>query len=368
MDMHEDFSSLEQLTIRRAKAGRHPVNGSLELTPVCNMNCAMCYVRMSPEEARRKGGLRPLSEWLRIAEEMARSGVLFLLLTGGEPLTYPGFRELYLRLKALGFILTINTNGTLIDEEWADFFAAHKPRRINITLYGSSDETYQRLCRHPNGFQRTVRAIELLRQRRIDVKISTSVTPANRADLLAIHQLGPKLDVPVHADTYMMPADRERDLPFDRQSRLSPEDAAQARLDAIRAEFPPDMFRQYAAQTLAAANTPVQPPYDYGVSCLAGNCSFTINWQGEMRPCVVFPGVSASVTELGFAAAWRKIVADTAAIRISNTCAACPKRTVCRTCAAAAYLETGAYDGVPDYLCRYADEYLRLLQAESAAP
>ena len=36
----------------------------------------------------------------------------------------------------MGMILTINTNGTLIDETWADFFAQHPPRRINITLYG----------------------------------------------------------------------------------------------------------------------------------------------------------------------------------------------------------------------------------------
>ena len=27
-------------------------------------------------------------------------------------------------------VLTINTNGTLLDEEWADFFAENRPRRI----------------------------------------------------------------------------------------------------------------------------------------------------------------------------------------------------------------------------------------------
>lgn len=46
----------------------------------------------------------------------------------------PGFKELYLALKAEGMVLTLNTNGTLLDEQWADFFTRHKPRRVNITL------------------------------------------------------------------------------------------------------------------------------------------------------------------------------------------------------------------------------------------
>lgn len=39
---------------------------------------------------------------------------------------------------------------------------------------------------------------------------------------------------------------------------------------------------------------------------------------------------------------------------------------MCRTCAASALLETGSYDGVPDYMCRYAEESLRLLREEFA--
>lgn len=36
---------------------------------------------------------------------------------GGEPLLVPGFKELYLALKAEGMVLTLNTNGTLLDEQ-----------------------------------------------------------------------------------------------------------------------------------------------------------------------------------------------------------------------------------------------------------
>ena len=68
----------------------------------------------------KKGRLRTKGEWIKLAHQMKDAGTLFLLLTGGEPLLFPGFKEVYIELQKMGMILTINTNGTLIDEEWAD--------------------------------------------------------------------------------------------------------------------------------------------------------------------------------------------------------------------------------------------------------
>ena len=50
--------------------------------------------------------------------------------------------------------------------------------------------------------------------------------------------------------------------------------------------------------------------------------------------------------------------------RINDKCIECPLRPICKTCAASAWLETGDYDGLPEYLCRYAGEYKKLLLKE----
>ena len=234
MDTMEAMNGVERALIARAREQKEPVNGSIELLPLCNMNCDMCYVRMNREEMARLGRLRTLEEWTALGRQMADAGVLFLLLTGGEPLLYPDFKELYLALKAMGMILTINTNGTLIDEEWADFFGRHKPRRVNITLYGGDDRAYEELCHYPGGFEKAVNAVRLLRERGVDVKIGGSVTGRNAADLERILEIGRELDVPVRMDTYMMPGVRERGRPFNEQARLSPEEAAGARITALR--------------------------------------------------------------------------------------------------------------------------------------
>lgn len=49
-------------------------------------------------------------------------------------------------------IVTVNTNGTLLNEDWATFFAKNPPRRVNVTLYGASGETYKSLCGDETGY------------------------------------------------------------------------------------------------------------------------------------------------------------------------------------------------------------------------
>lgn len=365
MEPLEGATTVERMLLDQARRTRTPANGSIELLPLCNMNCDMCYVRLSREEMEAKGRLRTADEWLEIGRQMKDSGVLFLLLTGGEPFLYPDFRRLYLELRKMGMIITINTNGTLIDEDLAEFFGKYKPRRVNITLYGTDEETYANLCHYPGGYEKTLRGIRLLREQGVDVKVGGSLARANQDDLDKLLDIGEALDIPVRVDTYMMPATRERDLPYNMQSRLNPEEAARARIQALKREMGPELFPQYVRQSVERADHPEPAEAKPGhMSCMAGQCSFTINWQGEMRPCVILTEPAISVFEVGFKAAWKYIVEETHKILLNEKCSTCHMRHLCRTCAASALLETGGYGGVPDYMCRYAGESLRILREE----
>lgn len=365
MEALEGATTMERMLLAQAKQSHTPANGSIELLPLCNMNCDMCYVRLSREEMERQGRLRTADEWLEIGRQMKDAGVLFLLLTGGEPFLYPDFRKVYLGLRKMGMILTINTNGTLIDEEMAAFLGEYKPRRVNITLYGADDRTYRELCHYPGGFERTIAGIRLLRKYGVDVKVGGSLARANRKDLDRILEIGEELDVPVRVDTYMMPATRERSLPYNMQSRMDPEEAAQARVYALKREMGPELFAQYAARSVELAEHPEPAEEKPGhMACMAGQCSFTINWQGEMRPCVILSSPAAQVFEVGFANGWKHIVEETGKILLNAKCSVCRLRHLCRTCAASALLEAGSCGAVPEYMCRYAEESLRLLKEE----
>lgn len=356
---------LEQAVIEKAAQGRVPAYGVLELLPLCNMNCDMCYVRLSREEMEKNGGLRTAEEWLTLARQMREEGTLFLMLTGGEPLIFPDFRRLYTELLKMGMVISINTNGTLIDEEWAAFFGKHRPRRINVTLYGANDQTYAELCHYPGGYEKALQGIRLLRENGVDVKINGSAVKANLNDCMTIPKTARQYGAAFHVDSYMYPATREREKSYNEQARLDPKTAARLCVKMMRAEETPQQFAEEALSTLYCATHTLPGEEVPGeMRCRAGKCSFAVNWQGMMCPCVMLTERKIPVFEQGFRESWRILTEDTAKIRLSPKCSKCVLREVCGTCAACALYESGSYEGVPEYMCQYTIEKLNCLARE----
>ena len=116
-------------------------------------------------------------------------------------------------------------------------FQTNKPRRINITLYGSDEKEYVQLCHYPEGFNKTIHAIKLLQNAEIDVKISCSITKTNQSSLEKIFHIGDELGILVHVSSYMKPVVREREKPFAEQIRTIPEEAARISIEAMKCSF-----------------------------------------------------------------------------------------------------------------------------------
>ena len=106
MNYMDDASTFERSFLQKARQQHIPITGALELLPLCNMNCDMCYVRLSRSEMECQGQLRTVDEWILLAQQMQKAGTLFLLLTGGEPL-YLLFRHSFLISKH--YILSFET-------------------------------------------------------------------------------------------------------------------------------------------------------------------------------------------------------------------------------------------------------------------
>ena len=246
---------------------------------------------------------------------------------------------------------------------------------MNITLYGADADTYERLCGYRDGFEKVLRGIQLLKERGIAVKINGSIAEENCADGEAIIEIAESLDVVYKLDTYMYPGERERNRPFDQQARMSPEKAAANKVKLMRKEHEKEdekehegdagKFAEIVKQILERVRNTVPGSLEDGgrkVFCKAGCCAFAINWQGEMRPCVMVTEPSVSVFEKGFAKAWKENMQAVDQIVLSAKCNACALREACQVCAASALLETGDYAGTPEYMCRYTKEFVRLLQ------
>lgn len=368
MELFHIDNPLEELLARKASHSFSPLGGTMELLPLCNMDCRMCYVRQTRAQMEAQGRMLSCDEWLAIAEDLKENGVLYLLLTGGEPLMYPEFDRLYTTLTHMGFIISINTNATLLDEKWADLLAKYPCRRLNITLYGKDDETYGRLCNNPQGFTHVARAAKLLREREIPFRLTCSVTPYNANQLPELFRIAAEWGTLLEPCAYMFPPHRRTDN--DHFIRLTPAEAAESYINTYIGKKSGDQLVQAAKNTLAQIKPPPDLSARLGPTCRAGRSGFWINWKGELLPCGMFAEPKISLLEHPFRDCWAHIVRQTLQIRRCADCDSCTKFALCKTCTAACLTETGTTDGRPDYLCQMTDELIRLCREiiEKEAP
>ena len=353
--------SVKEYLFQKASINRIPLSGTFELSPVCNFECKMCYVRKTRNQLQIEGKKEYSTEdWLRLAEQCKKSGMLYLLLTGGEPFIYPGFKELYENLHKMGFILSINSNASMIDEKTIEWLKEFAPSRINITLYGASEETYQRICGNGSAFKRVVKAIRLLKEAGISVVLNASMIPENAEDMKSIIQFGKDNDIPVRMGTYMFPPVRREKEETD--SRFSPQQAGE--MSVLKQYYlrQPKEFEEYGTRMLnciEGKEGKVENSWgQYGdiMTCRAGKSTFWISWEGKMTACGImdFP-IAVYPFEEEFFECWKKLTKEVRSKSVLKGCNGCPKKEVCSPCAAIIHAETGDVNEKATYLCEMAD-------------
>ena len=156
-----------------AKAGaeRIPLTGAFELLPICNFACKMCYVRKSRAEVEKAGGLMNGKRWLEIAEDAAKCGLLFPLLTGGEPFLYENFQEV---------------------------FAGMQASILHGFEHGQVRSTSHRDSNGGNGesFLKVKNAVRWLKQYGVPIKLNASITPQNVQDLESMISYAKECQIP----------------------------------------------------------------------------------------------------------------------------------------------------------------------------
>ena len=338
---------LEQLAARQ-EPGALPLIGSLELTLRCNVRCKHCYI-LHPGAT---DGEMPGSEVKRILDMLAERGVLFLLLTGGEILARFDFRELYLYARRKGFVLALFTNATLVDEDTAQFLAANRPRRIETTVYGHTETTYEAVTGVKGSFRRFRRGVELMVQHGLPLRLKTILLKSNVHELDEMRAWAESLGLAFRWDWAINPKLDGSAAPL--EERLPPE--VVARLlgtgDAQREQF--ERMCHAAESSRHDGNL---------FQCGAGIKTFHVDPRGMMHPCMMWRSTPYDLRR-GSVDGWmdhlgelrkRKVPAD-------SGCTTCSYRQGCSNCAATSLLEKGKA-GVPaEYFCAVNRSRDRLLR------
>lgn len=348
IEKRESAQIKRALNIKCAAKGI-PSSGIFELTPRCNLNCRMCYVRMTPDEMKPIGREYTAEEWLNLAEEAKDQGLLFLLITGGEPMLRIDFAEIYEGLAKKGLSISINSNGTMFSDDIKALFLRYPPAQVNITLYGVSAEDYEDFCGNGQAFFAMMDAVQWLKTNKILLHLNATMTPDNVHRWEAFEAFAKENDLELRMTAYCFPPARKANCTDFR--RLDPEIAGELTVKDLLYREGVEIVREKAKNLKRPVNSCYMEQGE-AMQCFAGRSQFWINWKGDMVPCGMLDQPASKPFENGFLQAWMDMKAKTEKIRLCPDCTGCPDKMSCMNCAAVTYTETGRFDGKPEYVCQ----------------
>lgn len=332
---------------------------TLEITARCNNDCRHCYINLPAADPVATSNELSLDEIKTLVDEAASLGALWCLVTGGEPLLRPDFADIYLYLKKKGFLVSVFTNATLIRPRHTDLFVKYPPRNLEVSVYGVTRETYERVTRNPGSFDAFSRGLALLEENRIPVNLKAMALRSNRDELPEIaafcrrHSHTPfRFDPTLHL-RYDRDQDRNAGIVAE---RLSPQEAVALELA--------DKDRFEAMQR--DCDNLIVPAFSENrgselFRCGAGLYECVVGHDGRLRVCssLWHPDHLYDLRKGSLKDAWtafvpeiRKTTSDREAFL--EGCRVCPIVNLCASCPAHAYLETGRMDTVVEYFCQVA--------------
>jgi radical SAM protein with 4Fe4S-binding SPASM domain len=347
---HRSYGTFSADLHERQSGERIPLQVSIEVTRRCPLECLHCYnnLPMGDMEAKRREMSK--EEHFRVLDELVEMGCFWILYTGGEIFARKDFLEIYTYAKKKGFLITLFTNGILINEQIADYLAEWPPFAIEITLYGRTRETYEALTAIPGSYDRCLRGIRLLKERGLPLKLKTVATSINKHEVMAMRRFAEEeLGVEFKMDGQINPRIDCSQSPL--AVRLTPEEVV-----ALDMSMPKGMseYRRLALRDLQ--NPPNLSKSDTVYFCGGGVGGFAINAYGEMGICVISQQDTFSVRETGLRKVWEGSLAalrNRKRTRLTK-CVECRIQSLCGMCPANGEMENGDRESPVEFLCHVA--------------
>ncbi|MDD5245918.1 MAG: radical SAM protein [Candidatus Omnitrophica bacterium] len=329
---------------------------TFQLTRRCNNNCRHCNVNLAADDAASAKNELSTSRIKELIDQAVAAGVLFGCFTGGEPLLRHDFKELYLYLKDKGVLPIILTNATLIEESHIELFKKYPPRNIEITVYGATRETYERVTRVAGSFERFRRGVDLLLRNRIKIELKGMILASNFHELPKIREfcIENSRPDPFRAEPFVylrLDGDTKKNA-WIKKERLKVSEIVDWEL-----RYHPDCVQwikeNYCGETLSSrsANNRFFP-------CAIDKYDCTIADDGAFLFCPMLrhPDYSFSLEKMTIKEAFEALGRKIRSLNppqgvLLEKCGNCKVKQFCLRCPGRCYAETGKPDRPSEYLC-----------------
>lgn len=314
------------------------VSSSIELTYRCNLHCSHCYC--PPGERDQE---LTTDELLRAIDDLAEMGNLFLLLTGGDPLLRPDFHTIYRRAKEQGMLVTVFTNGVLIDDRLLELWEELPPSLVEISLYGLTREVYEKVVAVKDSYDRCLAGIARVLGAGHPLALKCPATTENAHEIRALSDFAHDLGVDFRYDPVILATMDGRRDPH--ALRLRPEaiaalDAGDVEKDRAWKKYMVEERRELPAQKL--------------FTCGAGKNSLHIDPYGNVQVCLMVKNFRHSLREKPLSRIYREDFPRILALEREpdSKCGTCPSRATCGSCPGVALWETRDVQSHVDFQCQ----------------
>lgn len=323
-DIEEFFNKIKHGLVKKVsakslnrdlKAKRILIQGSIELTGKCNLNCVHCYA-----QGERKKKELQLREIKRILDQLVENGCLFLQLTGGECLLRKDFKEIYLYIRQAGIIPTISTNATLFSDGLIKSVVEYPPYYIIVSLYGAKDSTHDQITRTKGSFKKTLANVAKLRERGVAIRFSTVVFKENFSEVQKMRKLAKGINVPIVFYPFLIPALNKNAAPL---AHCVGEE------ECIQVLALNEKERKLFGKTQQVKRRKDEVVYP----CNAGLRSFHIDSEGKLYLCKIERSIGFSLLEGSFKNSWQKLAqVRQTKLCLPRTCLNCEQKVNCEVC------------------------------------
>ena len=322
---HHSSDSYRTL-LAQARRQRRLLSVHWELTHRCNERCTHCYLDVQPPQMHPTDELTT-GECLRVLDQMAALGALYLTLSGGEVLLRRDWQEIATAAHAHRCVLRIFTNGLAITPAVAARLAAVHPYAVEISVYGADAAVHDAITRRAGAFTRTRRAFVLLAERGVRTVLKTPLMADNIDQFDALRALAAELGATFRYDLVLTPK---------RSGDRTPLRHALCYADLV----------EHYRRTLPAAASAFAAPHAPGCRlCNVGHNALVITPNGDIYPCLELPMVAGNVRRASLQTIWEeapiwKTLGNLHADKLT-VCAVCPLGSLCHRCHGLAHYEHG---------------------------
>lgn len=323
-----------------------PQTISWNLTKLCNLACAHCYLDAGTRAGKRSEELDTAQCKAILDQIKAANSDSLVILTGGEPLLRNDLDGLIAYADSQGLWVVLGTNGTLLTQARADKLKQAGLKGVGISIDALDRETHDRFRGKPGAWDDAVAGVNHAVAAGIDTVVQVTVNPwvvPQLEDLVAFSR-----DMGAHAVNFYFLVCTGRGQEW---TELSPEVAEEvyARLHTLQKKYRGEVLVNAKCAPQYQRYVHQQDPdslllHTFQGGCPAGTFYCRIDPKGEVTPCPYIPTSAGNLAQHSLADIWNNTdlfqqLRDRESLQ--GRCGVCEYQSICSGCRARALADLG---------------------------